>query len=77
MNLFKKKSPAGPVNEAARQDSHAAPNPYLNAQRVWNSHVGSLVASRTTFTSACFIAERLAATTERPAMPKAIVRTGA
>lgn len=47
MNLFKKKSPAGAVNEAARQDSHAAPNPYLNAQRVWNSHVGSLVASRT------------------------------
>jgi hypothetical protein len=37
----------------------------------------SPVASRTTFTFAWRIAERLSATTDSPAMPNAIVRTGA
>lgn len=47
MNLFKKKSSVTPANTAASNEAAAAPNPYLNAQRVWNSHVGSLIASRT------------------------------
>ena len=34
-------------------------------------------SSRTTFTGACLMADRLSATTDRPAMPNAIVRTGA
>lgn len=39
MSLFKRK-PASPVAAAV------APNPYLNARRTWNSHVGSLIAAR-------------------------------
>jgi type IV secretion system protein VirB5 len=46
MNLFKKKPAPVPASPAGGRES-AAPNPYLNAQRVWNSHVGSLIASRT------------------------------
>ncbi len=46
MNLFKKKSPGAPAGPSAGHAS-VSPNPYLNAQRVWNSHVGSLIASRT------------------------------
>jgi type IV secretion system protein TrbF len=42
MSFFKKK----PVPEGAGGASTITTNPYLNAQRTWNSHVGSLIASR-------------------------------
>ena len=40
---FKKKPSAAPKAAAAQ----GLPHPYLNARRSWNSHVGSLIASRT------------------------------
>ena len=44
MSLFKRSKKRGA--EAASGISEGQVNPYLNAQRTWNSHVGSLVASR-------------------------------
>jgi type IV secretion system protein VirB5 len=41
MSVFKKRPAPAPTSPAA-----APPNPYLNARRTWNSHVGSLVAAR-------------------------------
>lgn len=43
MKLKKKKRAAAPAGAAAQ----GLPHPYLNARRSWNSHVGSLIASRT------------------------------
>jgi type IV secretion system protein TrbF len=44
MSFFKKKPKSAP--EVAGSASIPTVNPYLNAQRTWNSHVGSLIASR-------------------------------
>lgn len=44
MSFFKKKS--APAKARSEGGAAAAPNPYLNARRTWNSHVGSLIASR-------------------------------
>jgi type IV secretion system protein TrbF len=44
MSFFKKKPLPAP--EGADGASTITTNPYLNAQRTWNSHVGSLIASR-------------------------------
>lgn len=47
MSFFKKKpGRKAPAAGGGNADTATA-NPYLNAQRTWNSHVGSLVASRT------------------------------
>jgi type IV secretion system protein VirB5 len=47
MSFFRKKSEKkAPFGKRISADT-ATENPYLNAQRTWNSHVGSLVASRT------------------------------
>jgi type IV secretion system protein TrbF len=44
MSFFRKKQL--PVPDGGDGASSATVNPYLNAQRTWNSHVGSLIASR-------------------------------
>ncbi len=41
MKFFNKKTPAA--------ENPATPNPYLNARRDWNDHVGSVVSSRQTW----------------------------
>ncbi len=41
MKFFNKKNPAA--------ENPATPNPYLNARRDWNDHVGSVVSSRQTW----------------------------
>lgn len=43
MKTKKKHRPIGPLLSASQGVAH----PYLNARRTWNSHVGSLIASRT------------------------------
>jgi len=40
---------------ARRPSSQALPHPYLNAKRTWNSHVGSLIASRTLWQAVALI----------------------
>ena len=46
MSFFTKKKRGKTVRGVAREGASALPNPYVNAQRTWNSHVGSLIASR-------------------------------
>lgn len=45
MSLFKESKKTS-ATDASSGMSEPQANPYLNAQRTWNSHVGSLVASR-------------------------------
>lgn len=40
---------------AQRTPSQGLPHPYLNARRTWNSHVGSLIASRTLWQAVALI----------------------
>ncbi|SEW28493.1 VirB8/TrbF family protein [Luteibacter sp. 329MFSha] len=40
---------------AQRTSSPGLPHPYLNAKRTWNSHVGSLIASRTLWQAVALI----------------------
>jgi type IV secretion system protein TrbF len=44
MSFFKRKRLSSPSGETGA--SSVTVNPYMNAQRTWNSHVGSLIASR-------------------------------
>jgi type IV secretion system protein VirB5 len=46
MSFFRKKA-GREASAAGGKAEVATANPYLNAQRTWNSHVGSLVAART------------------------------
>jgi type IV secretion system protein TrbF len=47
MSFFKKKQGRKKLATGAGAADKSIANPYLNAQRTWNSHVGSLIASRT------------------------------
>jgi type IV secretion system protein TrbF len=48
--LKKKKPVSGPVKPVS-----GLAHPYLNARRTWNSHVGSLIASRTLWQATALI----------------------
>ncbi|MGO9375190.1 MAG: hypothetical protein ACLQBD_24265 [Syntrophobacteraceae bacterium] len=45
--LFRKKDPVeGKVEQQAETAVKQSVNPYLNAQRTWNDHVGKIMSSR-------------------------------
>ena len=55
MKLRKRAAPTRPVTTRRTPASQGIPHPYLNARRTWNSHVGSLIASRTLWQAVALI----------------------